>query len=371
MAASAAVASAVLALPLAPALDRLPKRRVLIATECVQCAAMLTVLVAFALGRLTVVHLCLVAAVQGAGSILYLAAAGALVKQTVPPHALLAANARMETTNWTAASVGPSVGGFLSAGLGAVATVVVDAVSFVLGALLLRRVPAPPALPGEAAESLVVRVRAGITHLLRHPGLRGLYANAMLFGGAVMMTAPLLTVFMPRDLRLTPWQYGLVLGAPALAGLLGTVLSPRVTRRLGERRTLLRAGAARGPWILLLVLAPAGPRGLLVVLAAQAGLLFTAGVFNPVFATYRMRATPDHLLTRVTTAWSASAKVSQPLCTALGGVVAAVAGVRPALLLAGVLCLAAGLLLPWRSAQLVDEHPPVGPAQVRQGLQLR
>ncbi|MDG4827370.1 MFS transporter [Asanoa sp. WMMD1127] len=177
--------------------------------------------VAFALDALTVPHLCAVAAVQSAGSILYLSAAGALIKQLVPGDRLLVANARMETTNWTTATLGPSLGGFLIAGLGAVATLLVDALSYVVGALCLRRMPVAPqpppppaAEPTPAPEPLAARIRAGIAHILGHPGLRGLYLNAMLVGGAVTMTAPLLTVFMLRDLRLTAWQYGLVLGPP-------------------------------------------------------------------------------------------------------------------------------------------------------------
>ncbi|MEV0396960.1 MFS transporter [Polymorphospora rubra] len=356
MAALAAIASAVIALPLAPYVERLPKRRVLIATECVQFAAMASVVVAFAFDGLTYTHLCLVATIESAGSIVYLSAAGAFIKQTVAPDRLVAANARMEATNWTAFSVGPSVGGFLISAFGAVATMVVDAVSFVLGILCLLRVRGHHEDRPEdgSREPMIRQVRAGISHILRHRGLRGLYANAMLFGGAVTMTVPLLAVFMLRDLQLSAWQYGLALGAPAAAGLLGAALSPRIVTVLGARRALLWSGAARGPWILLLLLATAGLPGLVTILVSQALLLFTAGVFNPVFATYRMRATPDQLMTRVGTAWSASSKLIQPLCIVVGGGVAALAGVRPALLLAGALCLGAGALLPWRHHDPAD-----------------
>jgi len=348
MAALAAVASAVVAVPLAPLVERQPKRRVLMVAEWAQFAALASVVLAYAAGRLTFAHLCAVATVESAGAILYLAATGAYVKRAVAGEALVGANARLEATNWSAATLGPPLGGLLIAVSGALTTVVVNALSFVAGAVFLRRLPpeAPAVAARTAARGEDRRLPAGFRHILAHRGLRALYLNAMLFGGAVTMAAPLLAVLMLRDLHLSAWQYGLALGAPAAAGLLGSTLSPRLVARLGADRALVWSAAARGPWILLLPLAPAGVPGLVVVLASQSLLLLTAGLFNPVFATYRMRATPDHLMTRVSAAWSVSAKIAQPACIALGGWAAAVAGVRPALLLAGAACLAATAFLP-------------------------
>ncbi|MGW0181180.1 MFS transporter [Nocardia sp. NPDC003345] len=56
----------------------------------------------------------------------------------------------------------------------------------------------------------------------------------------------------------------------------------------------------------------------------------------------------DGYLARVGTAWSVGAKCFQPACIALGGVLAAAAGVRAALGVAAAVLLASSLLLPWR-----------------------
>jgi Na+/melibiose symporter-like transporter len=289
--------------------------------------------------------------VQTAATILYLSASTALIKQVVPASRLVAANTRIEATNWTTLTVGPAAGGFLITTLGPVASVAADVLSFAMGALCLRAITDGGSDEESTAvtEPLTRRITAGFHHIMARSGLRGLYLNAMAFGGAVTMTAPLLAVFMLRDLGLAAWQYGLVLGLPAVAGLLGSVASPWVVARIGARRTLLWAGAARGPWILTLVVATAGTTGLGIILGSQALLLFTAGVFNPVFSTYRMQATPDGLMARVSTAWSVSARTIQPLCIAAGGWIATAGGTRQALVAAGLLCLAASALLPWRS----------------------
>ncbi|MFE6594921.1 hypothetical protein [Streptomyces sp. NPDC057781] len=88
-----------------------------------------------------------------------------------------------------------------------------------------------------------------------------------------------------------------------------------------------------------------------VIVAADFGLLFSAGVFIPSSTTYRMAATPDAFMSRVGTSRSVGAKTCQAAFVVVGGLIAAAAGVRGALLIAGLLCVASALLLPWRKAR--------------------
>ena len=83
---------------------------------------------------------------------------------------------------------------------------------------------------------------------------------------------------------------------------------------------LVIVGALRGPCMLPLAFAPVGTSGMLTVIGAESSILFLAGVFNPVFSTYRMRETPKELMARVATAWSVSNKSITPLFIALGRV---------------------------------------------------
>ncbi|MGW3466699.1 MFS transporter, partial [Streptomyces olivaceoviridis] len=165
-------------------------------------------------------------------------------------------------------------------------------------------------------------------------------------------------VLMLDDLGLAPWQYGLALGLPCLGGVLGSRLTPLLTRRFGQRRVLLLSGAARTLWTILLPLTPSGALGVFVIVAADFGLLFSAGVFNPSFTTYRMAATPDTFMSRVATSWSVGSKTCQAAFMITGGLVAAAAGARGALLIAGLLCVASTLLLPWRKARIPTGNVP-------------
>ncbi|MFJ4058272.1 MFS transporter [Streptomyces albogriseolus] len=353
LAALSAVASAVIALPLGVRIEHQYKRPVMITADLVRCVMLASIPVAMAFGRLTFIQLCVVGVLQTATSVAFDAASGAHLKALVLPEHRLRANSLFETTNWISVSAGPPVGGLLIGALGAAATMVVDAWSFLASALGIRRIRQPePAPPVRAASAHLGRdIAAGWQYLLRHSGLRPLFFNALLFGGSVMMASPLMAVLMLDDLGLAPWQYGLALGLPCLGGVLGSRLTPLLTRRFGQRRTLLVSGVARTLWTILLPLTPSGAIGVFVIVAADFGLLLSAGIFNPSFTTYRMAATPDAFMSRVGTSWSVGAKTCQAAFVIAGGLIAAAAGVRGALLIAGLLCMASALLLPWREAR--------------------
>ncbi|MER5198652.1 MFS transporter [Streptomyces sp. NPDC002884] len=347
-----AVASAVIALPLGVRIEHRYKRPVMITADLTRCAMLVSVPVAAAFDGLTFAHLCAVGILQTAASVAFDAASGAHLKALVSPEHRLRANSLFETTNWISVSAGPPVGGLLIGVLGSTTTLAVDAVSFLGSALGIRRIRRPePAPPAPSAPHLGRDIAAGWQYILRHPGLRPLFYNSLLFGGSIMMTSPLMAVLMLRDLGLAPWQYGLALGLPCLGGVLGSRLTPSLTRRFGQRRILLLSGVARTLWTVLLPLAPSGALGVFIIVAADFGLLFAAGVFNPSFTTYRMEATQDAFMSRVGTSWSVSSKTCQAVFMIAGGLLAEAAGVRGALLIAGVLCMASALLLPWRKVR--------------------
>ncbi|MGH3448635.1 MAG: MFS transporter, partial [Nocardioidaceae bacterium] len=194
----------------------------------------------------------------------------------------------------------------------------------------------------------------GWRYILAHRGLSALFWNSLLFGGCIMLSSPLLAVLMLRDLGLDPWQYGLALGLPGLGGILGSLCTSRLTRRFGDRAVLLTFGVLRTLWLGLIPVAPAGAGGLLVIIVAEFLLLFSAGIFNPTFVTYRMHATQDSHMSRVVAAWSISSKSFQPLCILAGGILAATTSTRIALAAAAIVLLTSGLLLPWKAAD--HEH---------------
>jgi MFS family permease len=355
LAALGGVAGAALALPLGPWIEIRHKRPVMIGADLLRCAALASIPAAAAFGALTYAHLCLVAMVQSVAGIAFQAASGAHLKALVPADQLGTANGKLEATFWTANTAGPPLGGLLIAVLGATTTVALDAASFLLSALGIRRLrgPEPPPPVRTLERHRLAELTAGWRYLLRHRQLRVLWAHMLIFNGCVMATAPLIAVLMLRERGFTPWQYGLMFGIACVGGLLGALLARPLTRRYGGRRVLLAAGVAKALPLVLVPLAPAGPAGLALITLGQFLLVAAAGAYNPTFATYRMQAVEDGYLARVFAAWSISSRLAQPACIAAGGLLAAATSVRAALfVLAGVVVTSA-VLLPWRSPAAV------------------
>ena len=310
----AGVVSAVLALPLGPWIEHHRKIPVMVASDLLRFAAVASVPVAVLLDRLTYGHLCVVAVVVMVARLAFDAAGVAQLRTLVPPEHRAAVNGRFETTLWSANTAGPPLGGVLISWLGPAVVMAVDAVSFLVSAVLLRRLASPSSRPAE--HHWAREITAGWRHIFAHRGLTALFGNSMIFGGCILALTPLLTVFVLRDLGFPAWQYGVITGAAGVAGVAGSVLARPLGRRLGEHRLLLVSGVGRNLWLLLVPLAPASTTGLLMISAAEFLLVFFAGMFSPAFATYRMNATAGSHMSRVVMAWSVTNKVVQPVCIA-------------------------------------------------------
>ncbi|GAA1654114.1 MFS family permease [Actinoplanes couchii] len=347
----AGLVSALLALPLGPWIEHHRKLPVMIAADLVRVVVVLSVAAAAWFGLLTYWQLCLVAVLQTVARMAFDAAGVAQLRTLVPADRRTATNGRFETALWTANTVGPPVGGLLISWLGATATMLLDAVSYAISALLLRGLDEPEPPPRPAERNRRRDLTAGWRHILAHPGLAALFGNSMIFGGCVLAASPLLTVLVLRDLRFPAWQYGLITGVAGLAGVAGSMLAAPLVQKWGGRRVLLLAGVGRNLWLGLVPPAPASTTGLVLIAAADFLLVFFAGVFGPVFATYRMDATGDAHLSRVVMAWSVSSRTVPPLFIAAAGVLATMAGARVALAVLAVVLLGGIALLPWRAEQ--------------------
>lgn len=361
LAAAGLAVGTVVAVPLGPWVEFRRKRPVMIAMDLTRCAAMLSIPAAFALGILTFAQLLVVSVVVGSADITFKAASGANLKALVRPQDLLVANGRFESTAWTAIGLGPPIGGAAIGMFGPVTTVVADAISYLLSAAGIR------AIGGESKEPLPDRtgaprlragdLLAGWRYILAHPVLRPLFFNSVLVNALIMATAPLLAVLMLGRYHFAPWQYGISFGAPCVGGLVGSRLARRLVARFGRHKVMLTSGVLRSCWSLGLVFIRPGVGGIVLVMAVEFGLITSIGVFNPVYATYRLENTPADRVTRTLSAWSVSSSATIALLTAVWGVLADATSLRTAIAIAGVLILATPfLLLPLRLHPRTDQE---------------
>ncbi|WP_073951625.1 MFS transporter [Streptomyces kebangsaanensis] len=365
LAAAGAAVGAVVAVPFGPWVEFRRKRPVMVGTDLVRFAALMSVPLAFAFGTLGFAQLLVVSVVVAAADIAFGAASGAYLKGLVAPEDLLVASSRFESTTWTATVLGPPAGGVMVGLFGPVVTVAADAVSYLLSAAGIRAIggtePEPSRRPVRAESS--ARLRAGglfdgWRFVLADPALRPLFFNTVLVNALIMAVSPLMAVLMLGPLGFAPWQYGLAFAGPCLGGLVGSRLARPLVDRFGRRGVLLTAGVLRVCWPVGLAFVRPGLPGLVLVMAVELALITCCGVFNPVFAAHRLERTPPDRVARTLSAWSVTNKAATAAVTASWGLLAAVTGPRTAIGIAGLLLLVTPLLLPWRERAPKPEPLP-------------
>jgi MFS family permease len=364
MMAGGLAAGAVAAIPMGPWVEFRGKRGVLIAMDLVRFAAIISVPIAYPLGWLSFAQLLIVSIIVATANITFTAASGAYIKALVPREDLLTANAVLESTSWMATIVGPPLGGMAISLLSPVATILIDAVSYLLSALgvgMIKGRERPPTRP-EGASRRLSELLDGWRFILGHPALRMLFFNTVMVNAMIMVSAPLMAFLMLGPLAYTPWQYGLAFGLPCVGGLIGSRVARPLAARLGQRTAILATGTLRAGWSLGLAFITPGLPGLILVIAVQFGLVLFCGAFNPIMATFRLEQLAQDRVARTLSAWSITNSLTTAALIALWGLLADMTSPRIAVAIAGVLMLATPLLLPWRQVQPVPELAPSLPS---------
>ncbi|SNC63275.1 Major Facilitator Superfamily protein [Kytococcus aerolatus] len=301
------------------------------------------------LAAVTLVHLGVTLCLQTAAGMLQAARIAPAMRQVAGEH-LDEALGRQEAIAWTATIIGPALGGLLTDALGVEVTLLTVAVLTLGSAVAARGVAGmawdPPA-PRERP-----RADAGYRTIAGSPLLRRLLGNALLFTAGSMASTPLVDLLLLRTLELSALEFGLSQGLPCLGGILAGMVVHRLMGRFGRRPVLLASGVARTLWIAPLALVPTGLAGLAVVVGLQLGLLLAAGFFNPAFSRVRMDAAPGDLLAPVIVAWATLNRAVSAAAMALGGVLGSLVGIRPALVVVGLVTMASALFL------VALPHPP-------------
>jgi MFS family permease len=243
------------------------------------------------------------------------------------------ANGRLFAGQLTANQfVGPPLGAVLF-GMSASLPPVVDAVTFVISAILLTgiRIPAQPA--AIERRSLPAELREGLAWVWQNENIRALAVGAGVINLAHTGAMAVLVLFATATLGLSEIGFGALFVVSAVGALIGSLTASRVSERLGRRTTVLLSVTAIATSLLAIGLFP-------IVVVTAVGLLavgFASEFWNVVAVSYRQNATPDRLRGRVMSAYRFIAYGSFPLGALLGGWIASRFSIAAAFLLGGVL----------------------------------
>jgi len=384
----------VIGLPAGAWVDRLPARQVMIACDLISALLYASVPAADWAGVLTTGWLIIVQLVAGAANVMFMTAYQVYLPSLVAPGELIEGNTKMQGSASAAAFAGPGLAGLMAQLLGAVTALLGNAVSFLVsaGCLLGTRPPgrqAPPPRPGETTGRRTVRRRIrrarratslrreiadGTLLVMRDPFLRVLSVYGAAANLALTGYSALLVVFLVRDIGLGPAAVGLLTAIPGVGGILGALVTGRVTARYGTARSLLVCILGAVPFALLIPLTGPGPRLAFYVagvLVATTGVAVT----NIIIAAFRQSYSPPGMCGRVTATMRFLIFGTSPAGAVLGGSLGTWLGTRTALwILLGAL-VASGALLLTRSLisrrDLPDQPPSTAPGATRSAARPR
>lgn len=241
--AAATASSFLLRLPAAAWADRSARPLAVVFWGQLLSAVLIATLPAlWVLSALTYESLLVVVAGMGATGAIVGAFASPIVPQLVPKDQIATAYGRFSASRGAADVAGPALGGVLLQFLAAPILLVLDAVSFIVAALLTRTVRVVSSDTDESAPASSSRAREDLWAVFREPFLRRclvVIAYASLANGAA---SALLVLFMVRQLGQQPLAVGVVLGAGAVGGMVAGIVIGRVHRGLGTGRTAAVAG---------------------------------------------------------------------------------------------------------------------------------
>ncbi len=163
--------------------DRLPRHRIMVATDLSRAVLHTLVAILIFSGAIQIWQLVVIEALFGAAQAFFQPAYTGLLPQTVPEELIQDARALTESTTNLAFLIGPVIATALVLGIGAGEAFAFDAATFVVSALLLMRVHPRPR--GEAAEpeSVVQELRAGWREVRSRTWV---WVTIAVFTGAVM-----------------------------------------------------------------------------------------------------------------------------------------------------------------------------------------
>jgi MFS family permease len=211
-----------------------------------------------------------------------------------------------------------------------------DAVSFAGSAALVAGLPRTaqprPQQPG-SDQRMRAQIAEGVRWLARHRLLRTV---ALLLGASnfsSQMGQATLVLLATQTLHVGTRGYGLLWTAAAVGSVLGGLVNPAITRRLGLLRSLTLAMAAFAATDVGIGLAP----DFAVAAALMACNGFFVTMWNVVTVTLRQRIVPPELLGRVNSVYRMLGWGLMPLGALAGGFIAHAAGLRAAYIVGGVL----------------------------------
>lgn len=338
--ASSTLAFAVVGLPAGVWLDRGPRRPMLIASDLARTVSLATIPLAAVLGVLTITPLVVISLLVGLARVFFDIGYQSYIPSVIGKEKVLAGNSSMKTIRASGRVVGPGLGGWLVAFVGAANVVLIQAVTFAVSALSLaalttREPVVPPPVKGPRLRDQIVE---GLGFVGRNQILRAVTIASAVLNFSFAMSSAISFIFMSRSLALSATKIGVIIAASSITVMIGAALTPRFSRAVGLARIIWVSLAVTGPIVLLAPLAQPGWAVALFLVSTAAGE-FGQIIYSITNVSLRQRLCPDTMLGRVNATVQFLIMGTFPLGALIGGALGELLGLHSTLWVIGALIL--------------------------------
>jgi len=333
------------------------RRQKMIAADVGRALIVASVPIAYALDVLTIEQLFVTEFLVGSLAVVFSVSNPTLFISVVPREGYVEGQSLLNGTRAFSFVAGPTIGGLLVQAVTAPVALVLDACSYVFSAFFLRSISPEEPATEEAERGHVV---AGLRFIARSRVMRSSLAATATVNFFNFVFWALFVLYVTRELDVPAGTLGLVLGAGAVGGVIGSLVTGRISRRIGLGPAYV-VGCVLFPLPLLLVPLASGPRSVVVLTLFLAEFWSGVGVMMLDISAGAIFAAliPDRLRSRVSGAYSFVNYGVRPLGSLAGGVLGSTIGLQPTLWIGAIGALAGVLwLLPSPIPRLRDLPQP-------------
>ncbi|MGI8824236.1 MAG: MFS transporter [Chloroflexota bacterium] len=316
-------------------IDRRGRRRgMMLTADLARTALLLTLPAAYVFGLLTLAQLYVVTFTIGLFDVLFFVSYTTLFVSMVGPDDYLQGNSLLNGSRAMSFVGGQSLAGLLVSVLTAPIALIADAASFLVSAFCLGGIhpqepPTASAEPGQItagirfiANSSIIRSALGATATVN-------YFNFVFFA--------LFFLYAVRSLGVTPSVLGLVLSAGAVGGLVGSVVTTPLSRKIGVGRAFMVSCILfPAPFLLVPAASGHGPARLILLFLAEFGSGLGVMILDISAGTIFASVIPDTIRASVSGAYRMVNYGMRPFGALTGGFLGSFIGVRPTLWVAAI-----------------------------------
>ena len=221
--------------------DRVRRRPLMIAADIGRALLLLSVPVAYLLGWMRIEQLYLVAALTGVLTMCFDVAYQASLPGLVQREHLLEGNSKLGLSESVAEIGGIPLGGALVQLISAPITLLLDALSFVFSAWMLRRIRAeePPPAPVAQREHVWHDLSTGLRAIWADPLLRAMAGTSVIQNFFGWFYGAIYSLYAIRVLGMSTTTLGITVAFGGIGALFGALLARPATRRFGLGPTIV------------------------------------------------------------------------------------------------------------------------------------